>query len=71
MSDIAQIPGGHERSVCRLGDGEATCAFLMFGGGWLCAKAVPGIAATVRGRLAAGTMVAKGDNCSGPPEFKR
>jgi hypothetical protein len=69
MSDAAKIPDGHERAICRLGDGEATCAFLTFGGDWLCAKAMADVAATIRSRLAAGSMVAKGDNCSGPPAF--
>lgn len=69
MSDVVKIPDGHERAVCRLGDGEATCAFLTFGGDWLCAKGMPHVAATIRNRLAIGSMAAKGDNCSGPPAF--
>ncbi len=64
-----EIPNGHELSVCRVGEGDATCAFLTFGSGWLCAKAMPGVMATILGRLDAGTLNAKGDNCSGPPDF--
>ena len=57
--------------VCGLGNGEKTCAFLLLGaGGMECAKR-SGVEKVIRSRLSAGTMVAKGDNCSGPPLWRR
>ena len=51
--------------VCLLGHGEATCAFLMLGGdGFGCAKGTSA-EATIRARLEAGTMNARGNNCDG------
>jgi len=35
-----------------------------------CAKADQALAAVIAERLANGAMCAKGDNCSGPPEFQ-
>lgn len=62
----------HVVNVCALGQGVACCAFLTHGPtGWTCAKALPAIRATIRVRLAAGSMVAQGDNCSGPPDFRK
>lgn len=68
----AVIPDGYETSVCALGAGEATCAFLTFGGDlpeWRCAKSSE-IEPLIRARLAEGTMAARGDNCSGPPDYR-
>ena len=63
------LPNGHEEKVCKAGCGEATCAFLTAGGdGFRCAKDSV-IEKNIRQRLAEGTMRAKGDNCSGPPDF--
>lgn len=68
MSD--GIPEGHVKAVCRLGQGSETCASLVFGGEWRCAKADPGMEATIRARVAAGKMNAQADNCSGPPGYE-
>lgn len=58
-------------TLCKLKQGELTCAFITAGGdGFSCGKgtfAEPHI----RKRIAEGTMAAKGDNCSGPPEFAK
>lgn len=56
------------QDVCGLASGETTCAFLTVGGAWECAKGT-GTEWTIRDRLKAGTMNAKGNNCSGPPDF--
>lgn len=70
------LPDGHLEAVCRIGQGEKCCAYLAMGGpvedlpGWTCAKDMPTIRAAIALRLAAGTMTAKGDNCSGPPDFE-
>lgn len=55
----------HLNEVCKFGQGEATCAFLMITTeGFACAKGT-GIEPIIRDRLAQGTMCAKGDNCAG------
>lgn len=60
----------HGKNVCKLGQGSAACAFLTIDGseGLKCAKQgdFEGI---IRERLSKGSMSAKGDNCSGPPDF--
>lgn len=58
----------HVDNVCRIGQGEACCAYLMMGNGFECGKGGPADR-TIRSRLKAGTMTAKGDNCSGHPDF--
>jgi hypothetical protein len=59
---ISQV---YVEETCKLGQGEKTCAFLMMGAeGFDCAKGTS-IEATIRKRLEAGTMNAKGDNCEG------
>lgn len=61
----------HLEEVCKLGQGEATCAFLMSRGGMdmECAKETE-IEPVIRQRLFLGTMNAKGDNCSGWSNLK-
>jgi hypothetical protein len=60
----------HIDTVCRPGCGASSCAFLMFGGGFECAKGGE-FELFIRRRLADETMTAQGDNCSGPPDFQR
>lgn len=56
----------HLREVCALGQGEATCSYLMHGpDGWECAKIMPGYKAHIDRRRAENSMRAKGDNCPG------
>ena len=63
MSDT--IAANHVDGVCKLGQGEACCAFLMMGpDGFTCSKGTE-VEATIRQRLQLGTMGAKGDNCEG------
>jgi len=55
----------HIDKVCCLGLGAETCAFLACGGeGWCCTKNTD-LETAIRIRIAAGTMVSKGDNCDG------
>jgi hypothetical protein len=63
-TEISEV---HVELVCRIGQGPATCAFLLMdpGVGMICAKGTGGVEAEIRRRLAAGTMGAKGDNCPG------
>jgi hypothetical protein len=56
------------KDMCGLATGEKTCAFLTVGREWECAKGT-GTEWPIRVRLEAGSMNAKGDNCSGPPDY--
>lgn len=57
----------HAKSVCRYGQQELTCRFLLMdGAGWRCGKDSEPLMIV----LALREMKAKGDNCYGPPEFK-
>jgi hypothetical protein len=67
------IPDGHEVMVCKFGKGQSTCAFMILssGSGGLrkqCAKGSH-YERIIRDRLEKKSMGAKGDNCSGPPDF--
>lgn len=63
------IPSGYQDAVCKRGKGETTCGFLGFGGnGFLCLKG-SSAETNIRANLRDGSMRAKGDNCSGPPDF--
>lgn len=65
-----KIPEGYPIDVCLMGRGPATCAYFSFGlEGALCAKGMPDVRANIEARLADGSMTARGDNCSGPPDF--
>lgn len=61
----------HAQSVCRSNGGKKKthCKYLFSeGSGWHCAKGTPlGIIINRRAHL----MHAKGDNCSGSPDFKK
>lgn len=58
------------RKICKLGSGEATCSFLSFSSedGFSCLKKT-GLEEIIRQKRDSGQMNAKGDNCSGPPNF--
>ncbi len=57
--------------VCKIGQREKTCSYLAFSsGGYTCEKG-SAFEARIRDRRAAGSMYAKGDNCSGPPFFRQ
>lgn len=59
----------HLEKICKLGKDQATCSFLSFTpGGFSCVKKTR-LEEIVRQKRAAGEMNAKGDNCSGPPNF--
>jgi hypothetical protein len=49
------------KTVCRLGQGEACCAFLVCGAdGFACARMTGMMSGHIMDRLDAGTMIAKG-----------
>lgn len=57
-------------NLCKIGKGNATCSFLMVGSDGLeCAKGTS-FETTLRIRREASSMVALGDNCSGPPYYR-
>lgn len=65
-----QIPDEHVNKVCRPGQKEKTCSFLMFGDlGFECAKRTDA-ENFIRWKRDQDAMYAKGDNCEGPPDFK-
>ncbi len=67
------LPEAHVAAVCKPGT-PACCAYLAMGRGAprrFCAKGAgeQDLRAAIEARLAEGTMGARGDNCSGPPEY--
>lgn len=65
----ATPPEGHVRSVCKPGHGHETCSFMIAGAGGLKCGKGSAFENAIRQRLVEGTMNAKGDNCSGHPDF--
>jgi hypothetical protein len=62
----------HVDDACAIGTGSKTCSYLLLGAnGFECAKENPGMKTLIDERRRSGTMSAKGDNCSGPPDFKK
>ena len=63
------IPSGYKETVCKMGKKEMTCSFLGFGeGGYLCLKK-SSMEESIKERIRNNSISAKGDNCSGPPNF--
>jgi hypothetical protein len=62
------LPAGQVDTVCLLGHGALCCSFLTYDKGWACGKGTPW-EDLLRKRHEADLMVAKGNNCSGPPDF--
>ena len=64
----------HIRTVCKKGHGEDTCQFLTFLSGeneWRCAKgAETAVMAIWQSQQKHQVVVLKGNNCSGPPDFR-
>jgi len=59
------------KEVCKLGQKEATCRYLMAGpAGFECAKNTKIARALIDARVEAGDFVAQGDNCDGEPPLK-
>jgi hypothetical protein len=52
--------------LCGLGEGPACCGFLMAGMHFECGREIVGINTTLRARLDAGVMNAKGDPGDAP-----
>lgn len=59
------LTSDHIKNVCKIGQGELTCSYLLMGAdGYRCCKGTE-IENIILQRLAAGTMKSKGDNCEG------
>lgn len=76
-AEMVSVPREYETTVCKRGQGAITCCFLAVGPvgpvgevGYACLKK-SSLEANIRVKLRNGTMLAKGDNCSGPPDFNR
>jgi hypothetical protein len=60
------LPKEYVEEVCKPGQNENTCAFLLIApGGWDCAKSNSGFIKIINDRLAEGSFNAKSDNCPG------
>jgi hypothetical protein len=68
MKEPTQLSEQQVKDLCKAGKGEATCSFLTMGGSGMCCSKGSVFEAVIRERRP--TMRAKGDNCSGPPDFK-
>jgi hypothetical protein len=66
--DPVDIPSGYEKTVCQPGKGKLTCSFLGMAPAFQCLKGTA-FEAELQRRRQEGSMCAKGDNCSGPPDF--
>ena len=59
------LPDEIRQAVCKMGQGAATCRYLVCGSdGFECAKHSE-FRSTIDARVAAGTFVAQGDGCEG------
>lgn len=68
--DPAKVPDGHQVNICKFGKGPETCSFLgMTGNEFQCLKG-SSLESVIRQRRRENSIRAKGDNCSGPPDFK-
>ena len=67
MAEQQNIPQQHVDKVCKVGKGHDCCRYITMGPeGWNCEKH-SSLKALLDGRVAALSMNARGDNCSGDP----
>jgi len=63
------LPAGYEETVCKRGQRNLTCSFIgATGSGFHCLKGTA-FEPEINRRRAEGSIGARGDNCSGPPDF--
>lgn len=63
---MSTIPDAVVSTTCKFGQGQKTCRYLLLSGlGFNCAKMNPDMKSMLDNRVAAGSMHAHGDNCSG------
>lgn len=65
--------GTQLRETCKLGQGEACCRYVVVDkrGFFRCAKRHEIVSAQINAPMRASVMVARGDNCTGAPDFHR
>lgn len=68
---MTKLTGEQVNTLCRPGQGAATCSFLLMAprAGWTCAKGTE-FEKILAERRQYRRMRALGDNCSGAPEFR-
>lgn len=69
--DPSPLPAGYDVAVCKFGKGQATCSFLIVSGDGLQCLKGSSLESAIRQRRQEDSMGAKGDNCSGPPDFQK
>lgn len=63
---LPTIPKEMLKAVCKMGEGEVCCRYIVADGtGICCAKHEEGLALQINRRVGAGVFVAMGDNCEG------
>lgn len=67
---MTPLARAHVDAVCLFGQGARCCAYLAMGEGFRCLKDDSGLAQIIKARIERGESRARGDNCSGPPEFE-
>jgi hypothetical protein len=68
MREPITVSPRHAERICKIGQGRMTCSFLaVTGSSFKCLKD-SGMELSTEAREK--TMTARGDNCSGPPDFK-
>lgn len=63
------VPEGYEDKVCKKGQKDLMCSYLGMMPKFMCLKG-SNVEEIINERRREGSMGAKGDNCSGPPDFK-
>lgn len=70
VNDPTPLQPGQEVARCKFGQHKRTCSFLgVTGKGFQCLKGTA-METEIRKRREENSIKAKGDNCSGPPDFK-
>ena len=65
------LPAGYDVAVCKFGKGQETCSFLSVSGDGLRCLKGSSFEPLIKQRRLENSMAAKGDNCSGPPDFQK
>lgn len=69
--DPVPLPAGYKENVCKFGKGRVTCSFLGITTDGLHCLKNSSFESAIRQRRQENSMRAKGDNCSGPPDFQK
>jgi len=61
FSTVVQLDNEEVRSICKLGQGQKCCAFLVMGSGFECVRMDPSISRTIFNRLENNSINARGE----------